>query len=296
MVAATMVAACHATPTFMITISHSLILRTAICSLFSLWTVCVEHTVAAQEDQELALKTEEMGRAQSLDVVSVPTSGEFFAAINKSAFIDWSALRREGPSTNVTDRSRIALNIGGLIADGYIAVEQQDAQQVKNIGRDIITLAKALGVNDQVISRGGSITEFADNAEWSALKEEFEATQNEVKKALEAQFDEPLILLVTLGGWLRGTQVAASAISSNYSPEAAKLLRQPTLAAYLRGKLDLLPERFLEDPVVREVRDGIIAIEKLLTIPRDQIPSPELVGLVRDEASKAVTAITRRPQ
>lgn len=231
-----------------------------------------------------------------LDIVSVPTPGEFFAAINKAASIDWAAFRRESPPANITDRSRIALNIGGLVADGYIAVEEQDAQQVKNVGRDIIALAKALGVSDQVIARGGSIGDFAENAEWSALKEEFEATQNEVKKALEAQLDEPLILLVTLGGWLRGTEAAASAIAQNYSPEAAKLLRQPALAAYLRGKLDLLPERFLDEPVVREVREGIIAIEKLLTIPRGETPSPELVALVRDEAAKTVAAITRRPR
>ena len=38
----------------------------------------------------------------------------------------------------------MALNLGGLIADGYIAVEAEDAQQVKNIGADIMALAKPL--------------------------------------------------------------------------------------------------------------------------------------------------------
>jgi hypothetical protein len=35
-------------------------------------------------------------------------------------------------------------NLGGLIADGFIAVEAKDGQQVKNIGSDIMKLGKAL--------------------------------------------------------------------------------------------------------------------------------------------------------
>ena len=49
---------------------------------------------------------------------------------------------------NYKTRPQIALNIGGLIADGFIAVEAQDTQQVKNIGGDIVKMAKALGVSD----------------------------------------------------------------------------------------------------------------------------------------------------
>jgi hypothetical protein len=60
------------------------------------------------------------------------------------------------------NRAQIALNLGGLIADGFIAVEAQDGQQVKNIGTDIIKLAKALGVSENVLSRGKSINEFAE--------------------------------------------------------------------------------------------------------------------------------------
>ena len=84
------------------------------------------------------------------------------------------------------NRAQIALNLGGLIADGFIAVEAQDSQQVKNIGTDIIKLAKALGVSENVLSRGNSINEFAENSEWDALQEELEATQNEVKTSMQS--------------------------------------------------------------------------------------------------------------
>ena len=36
-------------------------------------------------------------------------------------------------------------------------------------------------MSENVLSRGNSINEFAENSEWDALQEELEATQNEVK-------------------------------------------------------------------------------------------------------------------
>ena len=48
------------------------------------------------------------------------------------------------------NRADIA-DTGVFIADGFIAVEAKDGQQVKNIGSDIIKLAKALGVSEAVL-------------------------------------------------------------------------------------------------------------------------------------------------
>ena len=76
----------------------------------------------------------------------------------------------------------MALNLGTLIADGYIAVEAHDGQQVKNVGKDVLALAKKLSVSQSVLARSASITQFAENDAWDQLNEELEATQNEVKK------------------------------------------------------------------------------------------------------------------
>ena len=43
------------------------------------------------------------------------------------------------------------------------------SSQVKNIGTDIIKLAKALGVSEHVLSRGNSINEFAESDASRAL-------------------------------------------------------------------------------------------------------------------------------
>src|SRR4029450_5347828 len=111
---------------------------------------------------------------------------------------------------------QIALNLGGLIADGFIAVEAKDSQQVKNIGADIIRLAKALGGSESLLSRGNSINEFAEENDWDTFNEELEATQNEVKSSMQSHADQDLVILVSVGGWIRGTQVVSGGVLKNY--------------------------------------------------------------------------------
>lgn len=241
--------------------------------------------VAAAADPA-PLSKEEMAKVVKTDPVTVPTPGEMMAALNKQAKPNWQAEYRPPIPTTFTSRPQIALNLGGLIADGYIAVEAEDAQQVKNTGKDIINMAKTLGVSKDILSRGSSITEFADKNEWNTLKEELEETQNEVKSAMEDQHDQELVILVTLGGWIRGTEVVSSWISDNYTPESAKLLRQPALVNYMRSKLNELPDKTKNgDPLVKLLDGKLAEIETLVSFPKDSTPSVEDVKKLRDAAA-----------
>src|SRR5207249_12121188 len=132
------------------------------------------------------------------------------------------------------NREHSARDVGGLIADGFIAVEAKHSQQVKNIGSDIIKLAKALGVSENLLRRGNSINEFAENDEWDTLQEELEATQNEVKSSMQSHRDQDLIIVVSVGGWMRGSQVVSAAVMQNYDERAAKVLRQPALVNFIQ--------------------------------------------------------------
>src|SRR3954452_2929143 len=127
------------------------------------------------------LAPDQMAKAARTDSITIPTPGELFAALQKPGKPNWTGAYRGPIPTTYSNRAQMALNLGGLIADGFIAVEAQDSQQVRNIGADILKLAKGLGVSENVLSRGKSINDFAENNEWEALQEELEATQNEVK-------------------------------------------------------------------------------------------------------------------
>ena len=237
------------------------------------------------------LSADELKQAASIDAVTVPTPGEFFAAIEKGGKPNWSSQYRPPVSIKSTNRAQTALNLGTLIADGYIAVEAQDGQQVKNVGKDVLTLAKKLSVSQSVLARGESITQFAENNAWNQLNEELEATQNEVKKALQENRDTDLITLVSIGGWVRGTQVVTGLILQNYNPDDAKLLRQPALVGFLNAKLTQLPERLRNDPLVQKVKSDIDSIQKMVSYPVDHIPTVDEVKQLNDAASKLTKEI-----
>jgi len=243
-----------------------------------------------------SLTAGQMKEAARVDTVTIPSPGELMTALNKEAKPNWQSEYRPPIPTLYNSRVQIALNVGTLIADGYIALEAEDSQQIKNLGKDIITLAKSLAVSESVIARGNSIVDFADNNEWSALKEELEATQNEVKLALEQQHDTDLVSLVTLGGWIRGTAVVSSWIASNYTPETAKLLRQPGIVANMRQKLASLPEKVQADPLLRKIAPALEEIEALVSFPTDKAPTEEQVVKLKEITSGLVTEMAKKQE
>src|SRR6202790_1628588 len=213
------------------------------------------------------LSSDQLAKAIRSDSISIPTPGELFAALEKPGKPNWTGQYRGPMPTTYKNRPQIALNLGGLIADGFIAVEAQDSQQVKNVGTDIIKMAKALGVSENILSRGNSINEFAENSEWCALQEELEETQNEVKSSIQSHRDQDLIILVSVGGWIRGTQVVSAAVLQNYDERSAKVLRQPALVNFIHAKINDVSPEMRGDPLVKEVSDQLNEIEKLVSFP-----------------------------
>lgn len=237
----------------------------------------------------------DIAAAAATDQMSVPLPGELLAALSKQCKPNWAGEFRPPINTALTSRPQIALNLGTLIADGYVAVEAQDGQQVKNIGRDILALGKALGISNEVLARGSSIAQFAENNEWNALKEELENTQNEVKNAMEKIRDNDLVTLISLGGWIRGTEIVTDLIYNNYSEATASLIRQPALAAFLRAKIDNLSPKVREDPLVVSINKQLDEVQKLVSFPLGTTASKEDVKKLKDAVAALVREIATKP-
>src|SRR3989440_3174920 len=252
------------------------------------WLACASFGFAAQP---APLSQDQLAKAIKTDALTIPTPGELFAALEKPGKPDWAGQYRTPIPMTYRNRAQIALNLGGLIADGFIAVEAQDSQQVKNIGTDIIKLAKALGVSQNVLSRGNSINEFAENNEWDALQEELEATQNEVKSSMQTHQDQDLIILVSVGGWIRGTQVVSASVMQNYDERAAKVLRQPALVNFIESKMNDISPDVRDEPLIKEVSGQLTGIEKLVTFPAGKAPTADEVRKVNEAVGKIMSQI-----
>jgi hypothetical protein len=247
--------------------------------------LCLASASFAFAAEPAPLAADQMAKAIKTDSLTIPTPGELFAALEKPGKPDWAGQYRTPIPMTYRNRAQIALNLGGLIADGFIAVEAQDSQQVKNIGTDIIKLAKALGVSENVLSRGNSINEFAENSEWDALQEELEATQNEVKASMQSHRDQDLVILVSLGGWIRGTQVVSASVIKNYDEKSARVLRQPAVVNFLHSKVNDISQELRNEPLVKSVSNQLTEIEKLVAFQAGKGPS-------LDEVRKLNQAVT----
>ncbi|MCX8494511.1 MAG: hypothetical protein ORN23_09855 [Chthoniobacterales bacterium] len=199
-----------------------------------------------------------------LDVLSVPSPGEVFAAINKACRPNWATLVTPATAPVTTERPQLALAVGVLTANGYVAEEAQDGQQVKNVGRELMALAKSLGVSQSLLGRGNSLMEFADNNDWNALADELEATENEVKNTMMGQKDRDLVVLTSAAAWLRGLEVATGVVLSNDSLQGAGVLYQPELARRLATQLDSLPDRIKSGALVQAVKRTMETTASLL--------------------------------
>src|SRR5881396_4291707 len=208
-------------------------------------TLCAH---GAQVPQHIDIKQ----LSKKVEDVVVPLPNEVFGALNKLGGINWREYVRNDKGSNFTERPRIALLLGAVIADGFIAVQAEDAATVKEIGQRVLALAKGIGVGNSITPHAKAIVEAADKRNWENVRQELDRTQNSVQQAMNEVHDEKLSQLVSLGGWLRGTELLTSVVKQHFSNDGAELLHQPDLLTYFQTRLQAMSEFDL--PIVVEFR------------------------------------------
>src|SRR5437660_9517918 len=133
----------------------------AVCGL----ALCAHGSQALQHININQLST-------TVEDVVVPLPNEIFGALNKLGAVNWKELVRSDNGPSFTERPRIALLLGTVIADGFIAVQAEDAPTVKEIGQRVMTLAKAIGVGNSITPHANAITGAADRRNWENVRQE----------------------------------------------------------------------------------------------------------------------------
>lgn len=230
--------------------------------------------------------------ADTVDNVVVPVPSEVFAVLDKLGNPNWR--EQLGPATThpaTANRAKDALLLGTVIADGFIAVEAEDSERVKEIGRNVLTLAEAINVRKSVVARSNSIVEKADAREWNAVRREFDGALQDVNQAMVELNDGQLAQLVSLGGWLRGTEALTSIVQEKYSRDRAELLHQPLLIDYFARQLADMSPRLRRNALVDEVAKALSQIGPLVKTSEDNQISAETVAEINRITSQIVERI-----
>src|SRR5947209_11433198 len=206
--------------------------------------------------------------SKTVEDVVVPLPNEIFGALNKLGAVNWKEHVRSDKGTNFTERPRIALLLGTVIADGFVAVQAEDAAAVKEIGQRVLALAKGIGVGNSITPHAKAIIEAADKRNWENVRQELDRTQNSVQQAMNEVHDEKLSQLVSLGGWLRGTEVLTSVVKQHFSPDGAELLHQPDLLSYFQTRLEAMPEFRME--LLKQIHGALVEVKPMIDVAPDQ--------------------------
>lgn len=232
-------------------------------------------------------------QAQLVDNVVVPVPSEIFNVLDKLGKPNWTNVLRapKGTLAPFGNQQQIALNLGTIIAEGFVAVEAGNTAAVKDIGKSVLSLSKALGVSKEVTSRANAIIAAADKQEWNQVRKELDGALSEVRGAMGALGSPELADLVSLAGWVRGTEALCEVVEKNYSRDGADLLRQDILLDFFDGKLNSIAGKKSATPLIPKLQAGLKSIRQLIG-PSD---SPEIsaksVKEVGETASGLVKAI-----
>ncbi len=204
--------------------------------------------------------------AQLVERVLVPVPSEVFAVLDKLGKPNWPEVLRpqKGMAAPSGGKEQISLLLGVVIAEGFVAVEAENAEEVKNIGNSVRSLAKAIGVEKAVSRRANSIVEFAEKRRWADVRRELDLALTDVRQAMIELNSESLAQLVSLGGWLRGTEALATVVTKNFSKDGAELLHQPVLADHFQVRLEAMPEASRKGPLISKIHSALQSIRPLM--------------------------------
>ncbi len=194
---------------------------------------------------------------QVVDDVVVPVPSEVFSVLDKLGEPNWQQELREVDLPKTGDRTKLALQFGMTVAEGFVAVQAEDKETVKDIGRDVIDLATALGLIKSVRPHAQAILDAADKGDWASIRKEFDQTQKTVRDTMEQMKDADLSQCVSMGGWLRGTASVTSVVTKNFNPDRAELLNQPMLVEHFISTIGKMGSTVKEHGNVSDISKGL---------------------------------------
>jgi hypothetical protein len=199
-----------------------------------------------------------------VDSSVIPIPLEIFASLDKLGTQDWSKYVESREIKLDANRSRTAMLFGLVVSDGFIAVQAQDKEAVRRIGREVLRLSSSLGVASSVEQHANAIVNAAGQGDWPVCRKELDRTRQTVLNKMAELRDHELVGLVSLGGWLGGTQALASVLKQNYSVEGSDLLNQPELVKQLKDDFNSLPARARRGKVFGQISQTLDHLQSLM--------------------------------
>ena len=203
---------------------------------------------------------------------------------------------RKMPARMPLDRADLAIELGFLIADGFLVVEAEQLDKVEDMATDLTRYGKALGAGDRVNRHAASLLDSARKRNVAQLKKELAATQRDVERELVTLRDADLAHLISLGGWIRALEVSTVAVDKQFSEERARKVMREDIADYYTESVAGLEPRISERPNYLAMRNLLAGLRTEMVLEEDQQPTREMMKEIRKQAAKLVELALQRKQ
>ncbi len=221
-----------------------------------------------------------------INIYTAPSISKIFAQLDDLPAIPEEYVLRNRSEKMPTDTGTLALEMGYLMADGFIAVRSGHMNDVKPIALDLTRYGKAMGVGERMNMHSASLLENAEKGQLEAFKANLAATQGDVNAELSALRDPDLAHLIALGGWIRALDASAAAIESRFDAAQAAIIFYADAPTYFDEVLGYLNPQTGSKLKVARMRALLRELATQMTLAPGEAPTLEKV--------QALHAITQR--
>ena len=227
---------------------------------------------------------------------TAPSISKLFDTLQFLMPLPIAEVQRKMPARMSQDRADLAVELGFLIADGFLVVQAEQLDQVEELAKDLTRYGKALGAGDRVNRHAASLLDSAKNKDVAQLKKELTATQHDVESELVSLRDADLAHLISLGGWVRALEVSTVAVDRQFSVERARKILREDIADYYTESITGLEPKISERPNYLAMRDVLAGLRTEMVLEEGKQPTPEMMAEIRKQAAKLVELVLQRQQ
>ena len=216
-----------------------------------------------------------------INIYTAPSISKIFNQLDDLPAIPEPYVLRPRPEKLSTEAGRLALEMGYLMADGFIAVRSGHMNDIKPIALDLVRYGKALGVGDKMNAHSASLLENAEKGQIELFKQNLAATQEDVNAEFVSLRDPDLAHLIALGGWVRALEAATAAIASKFDPQQAAVVFYPDGPAYFSEILTGLNPQTSKKMHTEQMRQLLDELTNRMTLDEGASPTPEQIEALR---------------
>lgn len=225
---------------------------------------------------------------------TAPSIKKIFENLRDLPPIPQALLKRSRPEKLPMDRGELSLELGFLMADGFVLVQAGQMGEVRPLAQELARYAKALGAGERVNRHAASLLKHAEEGNIDKLKEELSLTQKDVESELISLRDPDLAHFIGLGGWIRALEVATAALMAEFTPEKAQMLFQPDIPEYFDEAMAGLDPLMLKRKDIAAIRHHLKILQKQMTLKEGAKPTKEqLSSLTTTTQALSKLALTR---